>query len=139
MGRLSRQARTGIIVAAAVLLVCAGWVKLTLWQSNRISPQFLSVARSTYRSIRECDDRISEEGSAFPACITKAENAVASLPGLAITQRERMEYAFLLGYLMEVRDGRRDWELSDVSTDAKERHKQLFRFRLRLEKTYQTN
>jgi len=135
--RLSCRTWVFLTVFVGVLLTCAGWVKLTFWQSNRISPQFLSAGRSAYRSIRECDDRISEGSAVFLACITKAENEIVSLSHLPITQRERMEYGALRSYLTETRACRRDWEMSDISVDALARHQILVDLRVRLGKTYE--
>jgi hypothetical protein len=134
---ISRRGWGYVAAFAAILLLCVGWVKLTFWRSNRISPQFLSAGRSAYRSIRECDDRISGDASVFLACITKAENEIVSLSHLPITQREHMEYAALRYYLTETRECRRDWEMSDISADAVARHQILVDLRLRLGKTYE--
>jgi|ERR1700722_6828713 len=134
---MSRRTWVFLTVFVGVLLTCAGWVKLAFWQSNRISPQFLSAGRSAYRSIRECDDRISESSAVFLACITKAENEIVSLSHLPITQREHMEYGALRSYLNEARACRRDWEMSDISVEAVARHQILVDLRVRLGKTYE--
>src|SRR6266478_221194 len=129
MRELSHQARTITVVVIAVLFVCIGWVKFAFWQSNRISPQFQEASESAYHMIQECDSNIAQEESSFPICVKKTKDALALLKKIATTQGERLKYAVLNGYLDAVRDCRRDWELSDLSTEAKERQEQLVRFR----------
>lgn len=80
-----------LILLAAALLGCVGWMQLTLWRSNRVSPQFTSTARSAYRLVEDCDERISADGPSFSVCLKTAEDAVVPLSKLGVTQQEAKE------------------------------------------------
>jgi hypothetical protein len=136
MWRLSNRARILIIFFSVLLIGCVGFVQFVLWRANQISPASLSANRTAYRSIRECDDRFLEENPHFVACIKKARDAVEVVQNTARTQRERMEYANLHGYLIQVGNCHRDWRSSDKSADAEARHEQLVRIRNHMEKSY---
>ena len=136
MWRLSNRARILITFFSVLPIGCVGFVQFVFWRANQISPAFLSASRTAYRSIRECNDRIPEENPYFVACIKKARNAVEVLQNTAVTQRERMEYANLHGYLVQLDDCHRDWRSSDKSADAEARYEQLVRIRNHMEKSY---
>jgi hypothetical protein len=135
MWRLSNRVRI-LIIFSALLVCCVGFVQFAFWRSNQISLAFLAASQTAYRSIRECDERISEEDLNFAACIKKARDKVEVLRNIAITQRERLEYAFLHGYLIQVDDCHRDWRSSDESADAQARREQLVRIRNHMGKSY---
>src|SRR5258708_3965576 len=97
-----QESVTTKLVIADLVFGCIGFVEFVFWRSNRISPEFLSAAQTAYRSIRECDDRISEEGTSFVACIQKAQDSVVLLKEIAKTMHEGREYAQVHGYLNAV-------------------------------------
>jgi hypothetical protein len=136
MWRLSKQARNSILICSALLIAFVGFVEFAMWHMSRVSPAFFSASQTAYRSIRECDDKISEGNPTFVSCVEKAQNAVTVLGKTAVTQQERLNYAFLHGYLNAVDDCHRDWLSSDGSADAKAREEQLVRFRTHMEKSY---
>jgi len=117
-----------------VLLFCIAWVQLAFWRSNKISPQFHSASQRAYQLIRQCDDRINQEGASFDICINNAEKTLGQLATVARTHRERIQYALVGSYLRTVRDCRKDWEKSDVSPDAKDRLNRLLSSRRDLER-----
>src|SRR5258707_13439101 len=135
MGRLSNRVRI-LIILLALPVVCVGFIRFALWRSNQISPAFLSAGQAAYRSIRECDDTISEEDLYFVPCIKKASDMVEVVRKTAITQREGLEYAFLHGYVNQVDDCHRDRRSSDESTDAKARLEQLALIRNHMDRIY---
>ncbi len=116
-------------IVAAVVFGCLGFVKFVFWQSNRISPEFFSAARTAYHLVRECDDRVSEVSAPSVACVKKAQDSLALLRETAKTHHERMEYAELDVYLTVVNDCHRDWQVPAESPPAKTCHEQLALFR----------
>lgn len=136
MWRLSSRARTYIIVCSTLLISCVGFVRFVFWRSNQISPAFLLASHTAYRSVRECGDKIPEGNPSFVACAERAQDAIAVLQTTAVTQRERLEYANLHGYLGAVEDCHRDWQSVGRSADSKARHAMLVWYRNDLEKFY---
>jgi hypothetical protein len=137
MWRLSKP-RTPIIFLLVLPIGCVGFALFVSWRSNQVSPTFLSASQTSYRLIRECDDRISEEDLYFDGCIKKGQDTVEVLRSVARTQRERLEYAFLRAYLIQVDDCHRDRLASDETADAKARTEQLVRIRKHAEESYKS-
>jgi hypothetical protein len=114
-------------------------VQFVFWRSNRISPEFLSIARTTHRLVRQCDDRVAEVDASFIACVKKAQGSVARLRETAKTHHERMEYAELDVYLSVVNDCHRDWRLPAESPAAKTCHEQLVLYRDGADKLFKSS
>jgi hypothetical protein len=87
---------------------------------------------NAYRSIRTCDERLTEETESFRVCVEDTEVVIKQLKILARSHRERVQYALIANYLRTVRGCRNDWEQSDASTDAKSRLKELESYRRNL-------
>lgn len=135
-GRKDRHRWKYLVVLALILLGGVGWVQLTLWRSSRISERFLSLARPAHNAIRDCDDKMFGESSIFIECISRAQTLLAHVEVAVTTQQERREYAALHGYLDVLRSCRQDWEVSDDTADAGQRHEQLARFRRELDQRF---
>ena len=125
----SSRAWVRFLLAGAIVLGCLGFVQFAFWRSNRISSEFLSAARTAYRSIRECDDRVSGDNASFSACVRKAQNSLALLRERAKTHHERIEYSELGAYLRVLNDCHRDRLLPADLPAAKTCHEQLILFR----------
>ena len=120
----SSQSRV-LTILIIVMLASAGMTKVVFWKLNRITPVFRVTSQSTYQSIRDCDERLTEEITSFQICVDNAARVLGQLKLVATSHRERVQYALLASYLRKVRDCRADWEQSDASTDAKGRLDQL--------------
>ena len=121
-----------ILVGVPCLL--AAYIEFSLWQGNKVSPQFRAIGQSTYRTLVDCDDCIDRPRAVYDSCDNRASNYISAVGALAQTRQERYQYATLAGYLAEIREGRNDWLASDKSDAAIERSNQRRRYRDELAK-----
>ncbi len=124
------------VLVIVVISVCTVWILFTLWQSNRISPQFQTLSKLAYRSVRECHDKVAEEGPSFSRCLDVAQMLVVRVGQLARTQRERKQYADLHNFLTDVSDYHQRLSASTSPNELSEIRENLNRFRKRLEETF---
>ena len=114
-------------------VLCAEFV---FWQANKISPQFQSISRSAYRSIRECYNRVTEVDS-FSRCLDTAQSLVVGVGQSAKTRHERMQYADLHSFVNAVDEYHREL-LSAVDPQRPlQTQEQLAKFCDRLDKIFE--
>ena len=109
------------------------WTLFTIWQSNQISPQFQTMSKLAYLSVRECYDKAGEKGPSFSICLDGAQMRVAHVGQLAETQHERRQYADLHNFLTDVGEYNQKLLGSSDTNELRQIRDNLNRFRDRLD------
>jgi len=89
-------------VSIAIALVFVAFVTIfeySIWQFNRLSPEFRMAARLAFEAIRQCEPSADESASDFGSRLEDAEKKLAALEPLDKTQGDRRVRIMLRGYL----------------------------------------